>query len=247
MKTIIISLLAAMVMSACTKNNNIGANKAAVTNKALDMSANVQPANPNNPYDSVGVWHNKIISAVLNGNRDTSLQKIIGQVADFMYVNLGMKPDLSLYEATKSAIQAAPDNYFNLINDSNLSEPAKTYLHDLVTFMKDTANYTTAAATYVNLNTQIVALESKVITDKQLTDNDRKSVLEVTSIGRYSLYYWFNTPQPEYSLKGIIRIIAAVMGDIGGGLEGYYIGDIIGCASAASSYWYWNITYGMPG
>lgn len=248
MKPKIISVLALTLLSACNKNNLQLPAKSSLSASAASLSIN-EAANPANPYDSAGLMHNKIVEADLpkiaaSGN--TGLQAITVQVLAIAGSGIPAESVSSLSAATGIAVKNAADNYKQLIDDSDLSNTAKGYMHSLVGLVKDTSVFKAPLFVYPVLYKRIVDLESKVLQDQQLNSGDRQAVLEITSIGRYSLYYWLNHEQ-QYSLKKIIRAMATVCGDIGGAVEGYYTGDVTGTAADASSWWYWNITYGMPG
>jgi len=248
MKTIIIPALALTLLSACSKSDLHMFARTSFSANNASLAFN-EAANPANPYDSVGILHNKIVDAVLlriAANGDTSLQAITAQVIAFAGSKMPAEAALSLSAATAIAIKNAPDNYAQLIEDTDLSNTAKGYLHTLIIIVKDTSAYHNPSSVYPILYNRILGLESQVLSNQQLSSIDRRAVLEVSSVGRYSLFYWLHNDQ-QYSLKKIIRAMATVCGDIGGAVEGYYTGDVVGTAADASSWWYWNITYGMPG
>jgi hypothetical protein len=247
MKTTIIAVLAVMVLSACTKNEpSIHKTNLSYRNAAsLSME---EAANPANPYDSAGFLHNKIVDAVIKqttAQGDTSIQAIALRVIAFRNNGSTALNMQTLMSANSIVFKNEPDSFRQLIDGSELSGSAKGYLHALMQIVKDTTVYNNPSIAYKLLHDRIVNLEDLILNNGQITNDDRQAVLSVTSIARYSLYYWMHQDR-QYSLKKIIRAIATATGDIGGAIEGYLTGDIIGTASEASAWWYWAITNFMP-
>ncbi|MBS1525302.1 MAG: hypothetical protein JST19_06625 [Bacteroidetes bacterium] len=202
-----------------------------------------------NPYDSVGIWHNRVLDRVLpqiHSVQDTNLKFISSLVATCNYSPLKINPN-TLNQNVKVAIKDASQNYMQLIERGPLSAIARQYLHRLLSVIEDTSIYPNIQAAYSVLKNNIERLQSQVLTDEHLNANDKRAVLEIISVANHSLDYWFHSGTEALSLKKIIRTIATVTGDIGGAIEGYYTGDIVGTASDASAWWYENITWGMPG
>ena len=85
------------------------------------------------------------------------------------------------------------NNFQNIVRQTKCSDYAKTKLTDLFSLIiteKDNE-----ALDYNLLHTKIVDYEKKILDDKVLTDHDKKLLLMSTSIGRYSLHYWYTNAQ----------------------------------------------------
>lgn len=155
------------------------------------------PANPDNPYDQIGYYHNEGVTYVLNitGNSNP--------VASSEIAALSNQYGLQTFNINGTATAADIDEvvndgineYTSIIDQYSVSDKARAYLYQLMAIFDDPSE--TDEVEYCPLKDRIVALESTVLQDGTLNNTERRQVLSATSVARYSLYYWMNYDFPS--------------------------------------------------
>lgn len=165
------------------------------------FSGNAQ-ANPNNPYDSAGLQHNKVIKQFLEkydsknlSNQETlnilnnlcDENEIKGEKADMNFINFGIKD--------------FKNNFRNVVNKSSLSKNGKLRFQGLLDYMI-TEGFKGEISYYQFFN-YIIKFEDTIKNDKSITKKDMEFILKATSVARYSTFLWGNYYYDNMSLKSL--------------------------------------------
>jgi len=177
-----IFLLFAFSCSPDEASSNAGIRGNAVSQYAM-------PANADNPFDQEGVEYYTRLNQfrATHGYPDTQQE----QITQLLFV--AAKPAANDY-AAKSVITITPEmisgilanpmlRLAELIDNSTLSTGIKTNLGDFVSDLVDRQN-----DDYDAVYSFIVAYETAVVTDALLQEDEKDTILKVSSISRYSLY-----------------------------------------------------------
>jgi len=231
-------LIAALPFIACQKQEKININP--MLHFAKVMNSADDPGNGMNPYDTIGINHNAILSEVVP-LLCTNCQPDVNSATQMMLENGHLpnykKQPFSYYDTVLRTVTADPDS---LIQNGNFSPYCKQQLRNLLQLISK------QAIIRANFNTQksaIAQYETSILLNPGLPANDRKAILCASSIARYSLYFWTNSPQGAMlKLKNIVKWVAAATSDIAGG----FVSGNASYAADCSSYAYWLIVYSMP-
>ena len=147
------------------------------------------PNNPSNPFDQTGVeFYNKLRLYVVDFGVPNSTQKVTNQM---LFLSKNLKKDGRI---NKSVIKITPEmigliladpqgKLIELIETSTLSLNVKNNLTDFVSDLVDKQD-----DDYDEVYSFIVSYESDVIDDVFLEEDEKDTILKVSSISRYSLY-----------------------------------------------------------
>ncbi|MGN6569455.1 MAG: hypothetical protein ACTHJ0_15960 [Flavipsychrobacter sp.] len=202
----------------------------------------LSPANPANPYDTIGERHNLILNKVVLQLCGTCKPDQAVTANEVSIANSELKlpvPNLFYYDTVVETVSSDPTQ---IISTLNCSAEAKKMLSNLFAILKNTAN---APTDFLNLKRQIISLENATNGNVELNEVDKAIVLSACSVARFSSFYWgfSNPPVKSYSLKGITKWIAAATSDVAGAV----VFRSASYAADCSSYAYWLIVYSMPG
>lgn len=198
MKNIFIIAAGVLLITACEKSNEKttsaqpvtpGKTIAAQERIIIDAAAN----NPDNPYDSLGYWHNQgldFVKAFMAGRTDSTTGIRLG-VIEFSkkYLHIDASEN-KLAENTVRVLTDAKDDYTHIIDQTPYPDNVKTYLHQLVNIVKEAGDNN--ITDYKIVKASIMQLETQVLNDKTLNETAYKVILGTASVGRFSLYYWFH-------------------------------------------------------
>jgi len=168
-------------------------------------SSIINPDNSNNPYDSIGGYHNLLLTYFFqNGfNENTPSDSLEDWMAQFMAVNYGISnfDELEENDTFQQGIEQSQneftvDNYVNAINEDLASGLISNEAHDYIMDVVAAVNVVGADSlpTTEEIQTKIAAvnnIESSVLSSG-MTENDKQYVLMQTSVCRHSLSFWFN-------------------------------------------------------
>lgn len=260
----------ATLFYSCSKNTDVMEIKHSRLNNVMLMPVlgeHLGPSNPENSYDSIGVWHNEILDYIhanrMDKTRPMTEQEIAGMVNEFSINRWGYgQPDLPM--ATTSwketdGIQAYLDE---LVNRSELSDYGKQHLNRLLSVVNQQLSLQ-ADFSYATFKTIVLEMEMQFATDALLTADDSRKLQMAASVARHSTWYWTqidNIPPVQsepvapdntarISFKNIIQKVATITSDIGGAVTGYVGGGLrqaAGKAAKDSEWMYHYIGYAMP-
>jgi len=209
-------------------------------------------ANPDNPYDYVGRLHFIGIDYVLS-RATPQFESIVSEVNDFSATEL----------MTKGAGVATPANILTqeqvdqiiheaMSFDINIDNMSSSMLKNEVDRLEATITNlfeNQENGSYENIKSQIVRYEAQVVSNNSLLESEKRTVLEATSIFRYSTAQWEGAV-PVLPVENVPVDIEAnkikwwqwiVIGlaDVGGGVAGGAIapgsGVVAGAVLASSA------------
>lgn len=261
-KKSLIFLATAIMMFSCTKQN-LKTEDTVVTQVSTSLylagketDCNL-PNNLDNIWDSVGIYHNQALDYVMQEavGQPKTITNYVGYSNQFIKNTFGGRiPDISskLFSVLSvETLLSDTSTYFNkTIDSSRYSINVKTYLKSLISIMKDTTDDN--SFNYCYIKSKIVELENYVTNDSNLSQSEKDEILRVTSVGRFSLFYWNNTFQSKLNggesisskkrkwWQWLIIGISDVAGGIAGGITtgptvvGTVAGVVAGAAGASS-------------
>lgn len=144
----------------------------------------------------------------------------------------------------RSIMADSLNNYQNIIAATpDVSSNYKTKNQQLIQIFMNSANSPTPVS-YEDFRDQIISYENSILNSNNLPQNEKDALLSISSIARYSAYYWYNElgneAQTGFSFTGkhnwwewLIVGVCDVAGGIGGAAGG--VGGAIAGAAGASS------------
>lgn len=260
------------VFYSCSKNMEVTNMEMSSTTGILTepflQSFKALPSNPDNRYDSIGVWHNEILDFIYANRMDQSgplseaeISELVNEFALTHWGYIGPAIPISTtnwHEA--DGIHAYLDE---LVSRSTLSDYGRQHLNDLLLVVNEQVSQ--PGFSYATFKTIVKEMEMQFKTDELLADDDKLKLQMAASVARHSTWYWTKgvgdnpdlQPWPveggdtaRITLKGIIQIVATISADIGGAASGYVGGSLKDAAgkAAGDSEWMYNyISYGIPG
>ncbi|MBS4043688.1 MAG: hypothetical protein KGZ59_07710 [Chitinophagaceae bacterium] len=261
-KSLFLLATSAIILFSCTKQNMKTKEKAVSENSTSTFLVREgtecnEPGNPENNWDSVGIYHNQALEYVIQEavGQPKTITNYVGYSNQFIKITFsGRVPDISSKLFSVSSVEKLLSDtatYFNnTIDSSRYSKNVKTYLKNLISIMKDTTDDNSFS--YCFIKSKIVELENKVPNDLNLSQSEEDEILRVTSVARHSLFYWNNTFQSKLNggesvssqkrkwWQWLIIGISDVAGGIAGGITtgptviGTIAGVVAGAAGASS-------------
>ncbi len=237
--------------AACKKDNNqVNEKKKGPTNSITAARASnitSDAANPLNPYDSMGYWHNEIVAYIQGYRQETDTPNVITStqcVLRFYKERKGEDIPISFFETVTQTVDKSRKDMDGLITSCPYDEPVKEALRALMQLLKQLSD---SDSDYNTIKAAIMDFEQHIMQNSQIAEAGKATILKATSVARYSIYYWINYNKPPQSgaamkWKNIVKWIAAVTSDIGGAIYSHDIGYAADCSSYA-----WDlVTYSMP-
>lgn len=261
-KSLIFLATTAIIMVSCTKQNlktkEVEVSQVSTSSYLVGKGTDCNvPNNSDNIWDSVGIYHNQALEYVIQEavGQPKTITNYVGYSNQFMKNTFGERvPDISSKLFSVSSVEillSDTSTYFNnTIDSSRYSRNVKTYLKNLISIMKDTTDDN--SFNYCYIKSKIVELENNVPNDSNLSQSEKDVILRVTSVGRFSLFYWNNTFQSKLNggesisskkrkwWQWLIIGISDVAGGIAGGITtgptvvGTVAGVVAGAAGASS-------------
>lgn len=190
-KCVIVALCALALpmlwLMACKKNERAASPAIAV--------ADTLPANPLNPYDSFGYWHNVILDSLEVERRKgkcKDLASYSSHAGRFCKSKGWMKPteqQPSQEDISQKIIDFTSDpNGF--INHMQWSDAVKNRLQGLFSLIDAEGE---GNCSYAKLKQTLTGFEQEVL-ESPLPEKDREIILKATSTARFSGYRWSNQP-----------------------------------------------------
>lgn len=198
--------------------------------------------NSNNPFDTVGIEHNRLVQLYL----DTHGSSIMDRNAILNAFYTMCQADVQFTSVYPNAVYPTisdvefdlwiDDFEYGFVNKINASTAATVkekqhFINIIDIILQDQALLASQNA--------IIALEAQVLADTSLNSNEKESILTLSSIGRHSLTFWDNAfngsgksddevnAEARKSRKGKRRLLVAG-GDVVGGVIGFFVGGILG-------------------
>lgn len=158
-------LLVVILMTSCSSENG------SFTNLYEEDQAKDAPSNPRNPYDFVGENYLRLLQKqplLSPSGRDDTLKQS-GTIQSVL-----SKQDSTVYSI---------DALWDLINQSELTLPAKGTLKNYITVLLDSD-----PSDYNDLYVYIIDYEAQILEDALLTAEDKQVILSFSSIVRFAAF-----------------------------------------------------------
>lgn len=217
-KTMVLLLATALLVTGCTRSKDEVVSTSSA-NQQQEMTASramVTPENGANPYDKVGRMHNVLLDSAMTFINRTG-ETDINKVAEYVLECNGIAPSYRKYIDKMPA--RLKDELFNdhnkLIDESKFSPEAKSLLHELLSAIS-----VIKFPEFGSLKSNIVILERKITASLTLAQQEKQMLLSVTSVARYSAYYWFgwwkqqNDQQAQALSASVFEKIGAAIVDM---------------------------------
>lgn len=192
MKTVFVFFTALLFLSACSNDAAlIIDDPSSTTSLNYERVGDTLPMNSDNPYDAVGALHYELFSSYYEtATAVTDLDTLIQQVETLAYANpsfLSLQGH-SFQPVTATRIQSilTQPNHLDLtLSTSGISESAQDKLKD---FVAVSLEYCDESYDFDTVYAAIVAYETAVLADTDLTMQEQEILLVTSSVIRHSIY-----------------------------------------------------------
>ncbi len=200
-------------------------------------------SNSANPYDKIGQIHNKVVKDFLQnyGDKDLSEEEVLN-ISSQLCEKYGLpKPHLTQEQLSllKEIIRGSSD-FAGIASKVNVSKNATKYLTQLFSIIDKEGKE--ESVQYNQIYKAIIKIEETILNDESLPKNERKMLLESTSIMRHSLYLWNthigNTAGKKRKCCKWLRWLAVAGADV----AGFLLSDGNVSASVSASNFVYTIT-----
>lgn len=224
MKTFIITLLVSLlIISSCRKNQqHIPARQG--SSPGL-FSAAAFRAGSENPFDSTGIWHNIFLDSVrayVRSGGENTRQGRLNYLISLGRKHFSLDVSQSAPAIQQEVITASMEGYETIIRKAGYGRRAENYFLQLLRYLK-TTGYERPGRTENYLD----ILEKEVTADRSVHPSDKKSLLQVSSVARYSFRYWSQFSITRGRFFGFIpehwsplAHVAALVGDVVAAVKG---------------------------
>jgi hypothetical protein len=172
--------------------------------------------NPNNPYDSVGIWHNEALDYFVSlGWDSTTIQSKTKYSLDSAYDLYFSSINFPLNTTEINSTLYLQDFWFGSLYESSVSEIVdyaytnniispivKSYCDTIINIIESSTEYSTADLTFDALIDTFTSYENQIIL-RSMNSTDRAIVLSLTSVAKHSSEYWktqANLPNDIYGI-----------------------------------------------
>ena len=187
MKNLLLCITALIFLISCSSDSDF--DKSGNGKKQfLETNISEFPANNTNPYDSIGKEFYKSLNLYyVEKQFPNSISEISNQinfVSSTFTKNSNTSKLIVFNDEIVEAIMSDPDNIMiSIVQNSSLGTSAKanliTFLQNLIIQRQEEFNV---------VYDFIISYESTVVNNNVLSDDEKETLLSVTSISRYSLY-----------------------------------------------------------
>lgn len=158
--------------------------------------------NNDNPYDSIGIIHNKDLDHIITKNptQSSTATQMINWVDEY-YEQKGWGDKFDTVTDNEEAINQANDitsvTYNSLYDSINnwevsgkISSTVKPYYIDVADALDNFDS--TKSDGYNNVTNTIINIESDLQNDGTVSDEEKEKFLKMSTVARHSSYYWFD-------------------------------------------------------
>lgn len=191
-----------------------------------ENSTSINYDNPDNPYDASGIKHNEIVMEFLKryGNEKLSIQKTLDLTNELCDEHELKGERLTLKQFNYGVIDIK-NSFSGTVEKSNLSYTGKIELQRLLDFI--VSNGFKGGVGLEEVVIYIKDFESSIMQNRELTESDKASLLQLSSVGRHSVGMWYkiyNSPTAEKvgqkRTPGWLRWLIVGAADVAGGAAG---------------------------
>lgn len=147
----------------------------------------LSPGNTENPFDSYGLIHNRLLADAQQHILETGDTGLLSVQYHIVRILQKQRPfDPQVLKAVSPAFQhQVLLKAGNMPELSGLSVPMQRYGRQLFTLLTNNSDLN-----YGRIKDGIVTIEKAVIADPALKDSERQALLQTAAIARYSVYHW---------------------------------------------------------
>ncbi|WP_213524253.1 hypothetical protein [Nonlabens sp.] len=182
--------------------------------------------NPDNPYDDTGIKHNEIVMEFLKryGNERLAIQKTL-DLTNELCDEHELKGERLTLKQFNYGVSDIKNSFSGTVEKSNLSYTGKIELQRLLDFI--VSNGFKGGIDLEEVVIYIKDFESSIMKNRELTESDKTSLLQLSSVGRHSVGMWYkiyNSPTAqkiaEKRTPGWLRWLVVGAADVAGGVAG---------------------------
>lgn len=187
MKNLLLCITALIFLISCSADSDFDKSANDQT-QSVETNISKFPANNTNPYDSIGKGFYKALDLYyVEKQFPNSIKEITNQIK-FVSATVTKRSNTSklivFNDEIVEAIMSDPDNMMiSIVQNSSLGIAAKAnlinFLQNLILQRQEEFNV---------IYEFIISYESTVIDNNEISDDEKETLLSVTSISRYSLY-----------------------------------------------------------
>lgn len=206
-------------------------------NKELEQSIMNRPnaGNSLNPYDSIGHLHNVILDAYFLENPSVQTISDVSFEIDALYsvysntINVLSTNNLDI-EDIEGILDNPEDSFEDIILNSTLSNQARLSFEDFVNDLIDIQD-----EEFDSIYNVITNYESEISINPLFTNEDKRVILLVSAIARYSIYYEKGRDDDDWE-HSVGNIAAATKGAIEGSSQAVRMALIAGICKSLGIY-----------
>jgi len=201
-------LLSAVLCIACSQD--IGEVVNTTDNNAFNLKSAVATVeNKSNPFDSVGLDYRVLLSSYQSLDSSPGTVAEISEIVSLLMGEKAVVSDPAMQVLLSGILSHPQDSLISIFQDSGLSNDAKTVLSGFV------ANfYTLSLQPFPEAYNEILTIENAVNSSLSIPENDKRVILTVTSLARYSLYHeCCEDTDWDTSVGNIVAAIAGAIQD----------------------------------
>jgi len=192
MKKIIICLTIAFSAISCeTENEYLNPSEKAKNTAAHSKTGDTEPQNPSNPYDMAGQVHNQIAELYIGGPLNPPRILLAEYVESLAFQN----QDFSMLGNNYIPVSLPGLVYILNNTDKSAAESFDAFgmgsssRQEILAFIQQVAMLQHEDKDYSVIYNYIVSYETAIIANTTLKLGDKKAILTLTSIARYSNYF----------------------------------------------------------
>jgi len=243
MLAVLVLFVMSSVFYSCTKDDvavvesNFSVNEMSSVGEINSVASRVSQGvgNTRNEFDYAGVLHNQILEKFVNEVDFSGMtyEEVLKEIKTIALANKGY---LSMFKKHKyvglsvdqvnSSINDFSNEFENVVNSTELSVMAKAKLNELLsrTFK--------VRGNYEGYRNQVIKFEEEIM-GSNMSAQEKRIILSVSSIARYSGSFWSNHHAENVGGRKFFGWVIA--SDIVGGVLGGVFGGVAGAIGGASS------------
>ncbi len=217
-KVLIASILLTPLLFGCHKEPGINVQKSSTATHAKTI--NCSPGNTNNEYDEGGAIHNECLLAVSGylGLETLPGSSLAAGIENYMYTTYSFSIDLD-----PGVIQSDVEDYIAngmsaFIDPESVEGEAINSLINMFTPTYMSSN------SYCDARLDILAFESNITGNEDLTTSEKTAILLFSSTLRHSLYFWEERSEGNNEVMDA-RLTGTALADAIGTVVGLFYSD----------------------
>lgn len=207
------------------------------TNKEMEQSimSRTNAGNSLNPYDSIGQLHNVILDAYFLENPNVQTIQDVSVEIDALYsvysnsVNILSTNNLDV-EDIEEILDDPEDSFEDILSESTLSNQARLsfedFVNDLIAIQDEE---------FDSIYNVVTNYESEISINPLFTNEDKRVILMVSSIARYSIYYEKRRDDDDWE-HSVGNMAAATKGALTGSSQAVRMALIAGICKSLGIY-----------